>query len=785
MTPDILLVLTILGAASVFFITGWIRMDLTALLVVVTLAVTGLVSPAEALAGFSSPAAVTVAGMFVLSAGLARTGVAALIGRRVLEVAGQGEARLLATLMLTAGVLSGFMNNIGVAAFMLPVVMDLSRRTGTPPSRLLLPLALACLMGGLMTLVGTPPNIVASDALVSQGLEPFGLFDFTPVGLAILGVGTGLVVLGGRHLLPARDPRTARAGSSGPELAESYDLQEKIFRVRLPSRSHLDGKTLAESRLRSALGLHVLAIQSPDRRELDPGPEAVLRSGDRLLVQGRPELLTELRRGHHLEPGDHSRAAEFLRAGGVSMAEAQVPEDSALAGRTLNQSDLRSRKGVLVLALRRGSALHRTDLEDFPLQEGDLLLLQGPEDRLQELVDERDLERLRHLELEEAFQAYALEERFLALRITPDSILAGRTLEESRLGDAAGLTVLGIRRDGETEVAPDPQVELRVGDLLLVKAKPETLQVLRGLLRLRVEEADELLLQELESDSVGLVEVVLAPRTKLVGRTPRQVGFREKYGLTVLGIGRGDELHRTNLRDLPLQFGDSILLFGSRRRLKLLAQESDFLVLSEALQDPPRTERAPLAAGILVAALLPVLLGWVSIGIAVMAGATAMILSRCLSAEEAYRSVEWPAVVLIGGMIPMGTAMHQTGAALMVAEGMVGVLGDMGPRAALAGLALMTAAGAQVIPSVALVVIMAPIAIVTAADLGVSPHAFVMGVALSAASLSSPVAHPVNVLVMGPGGYRYSDYLKLGVPLTGVVLILVVGLLPIFLPFTP
>jgi di/tricarboxylate transporter len=785
MTLEILIVLAILVGAIVLFVTGWLRMDLTALLVLAALAITGLVTPTEALAGFSSPAVITVAAMFVISAALARTGVAALLGRQVLRMAGTGEASLLVVIMTTAGVLSAVMNNIGVAAMMLPVVMDIARRTRRPPSRLLMPLALACLMGGLLTLIGTPPNIVVSDALRMQGFEPFRLFDFTPVGLVILGAGIAFVTVASRHLLPSRDPRRQGREGSDRDLVESYDLHERVFTVRLPPRSLLDGKTLAESRLGSALGLHVLAIHRPEGSELAPGAEAVLHGGDRLVVQGRPDLLQELRHGRHLAMEESERVGMRLVSDTIGLAEVRVSSGSSLVGRTLNQADLRNQLGAVVLAVARDGELKRTALEDIPLAEGDTLLLHAPHTSLEALEEGSEFEEVRPLSVDEALRTFQLRERFFTLRVTPESVLSGRSLRDSRLGDAAGLTVLGIDRNGQVNMIPDPDELLRAGDRLLVKARPDTLVVLRGLQQIDIDTETEPDLEELESERVGLMEVALSPRTKLAGRTPRQVGFRDKYGLTILALWRAGEVYRTNLRDMPLQFGDSLLVFGSRRRLGMLAREPDFLVLTESLQEPPRSELALVSVLILAGALTPVLLGWLPIAIAVLAGATLMVLSRCITAEEAYRSIEWPAVILIAGMLPLGVAMDQTGAARLLAEGVVGASGELGPRAVLAALCILTAMGAQVIPSVALVVVMAPIALTTAADLGLSPHALMMGVALSAASLSSPVAHPANVLVMGPGGYRYMDYVKMGLPLTALVLLIVIFVMPFFFPLVP
>jgi di/tricarboxylate transporter len=784
MTLESGIVFAILLAAVTMFVSGWMRMDMTALLVLALLAITGILSPADAFAGFSSPAVITVGGMFVISAALARTGVAGLIGRQLLRVAGARERPLVVAIMMTAGVLSSVMNNIGVAAMMLPVVMDLARRTGVAPSRLLMPLALGSLMGGLTTLVGTPPNLLASEALRQQGLTPFNLLDFTAPGGLILLMGVAFTAFIGIRLLPRRDPRSS-AASPDRDLLSAFNLQERLFTLRLPSRSPLAGRLLGESRLGSALGLHVLALLREGEASLAPSPDTKLVAGDRLVVQGRPDLLHELRNGRHLQLEEGLKAARYLVSADIGMAEVVVPDGSDVVGSTLMQLGFRQRFGAIVLALLREGTPRRTHLERIPLKPGDTLLLQGPAEQLEGLRESPSLAALRLLEPDEAVSRFQLEERFLTMRVTPESLLVGKSLAATRIGDAAGITVLSILRDGVTQLIPAPDELFQPGDVLLIKAHPADLAVLRGLQRLEIDDATPPSLELLESDRVGLMEVMLAPRSTLVGKAPRDIGFREKYGLSVLAIWRGDRAYRSNVREMELRFGDALLVFGPRDKLKLLAREPDFLVLTEAVQEPPRSERAPISTAVLAAVLLPVLFGYVSIAVAVVAGAVAMVLTRCVTAEEAYRAVEWPAIILIAGMLPLGTALEQTGGAQLVASGVLDMVGDLGPRGVLAGLCIVTAIGVQMIPSAAVVVLMAPIAITTAADLGLSPHTLMMGVALSAASLSSPVAHPVNVLVMGPGGYRYTDYLRLGIPLTLMVLVLVVLVLPLLMPLTP
>ncbi len=288
MTSEIALTLAILAAAVVLFVTERLRVDTVALLVLISLALTGLVSPTEALSGFSNPAVVTVWAMFVLGGGLSKTGVANLIGRQVLRLAGQGESRLVIAIMLVGGAMSAFMNNVAVTAMLLPVVVDIARRTDRPPSKLLIPLAFGSLLGGMNTLIGTPPNLLVSMALGDYGLRPFQLFDYTPVGLAVTLAGVAYMVLVGRHLLPARELAPESTGLDLADLRRFYDLGDCLFAVRVPHDSSLADTTLAESRLGAALDLNVVGITRNNHTFLSPEPEERLEAGDTLLVEGMP-----------------------------------------------------------------------------------------------------------------------------------------------------------------------------------------------------------------------------------------------------------------------------------------------------------------------------------------------------------------------------------------------------------------------------------------------------------------------------------------------------------------
>ncbi len=779
MSLEITITLAILGVAVILFLTERIRVDVVALMVLVALAVTGIVTPTEALSGFSNLAVITVWAVLILSGGLARTGVAGLLGQQVLRLAGTGEVRLLVIIMLTVGVLSGFMNDIGVASLFLPVVIDIARRTGQPPSKLLMPLAFAALLGGLNTLIGTPPNILVSEALRDAGLPPFKMFDYTPVGVIVMLSGIAFMALIGRHLLPARDIAKEFKAASNADLGTMYELRERLLVVGLPADSPLIGKSLAESRLGSALRLNVIAILRPGNTRLAPNAETILQPGDRLLVEGRLDQLSELR-GQHIIVEEERLPVERLVSTEIDIAEVGISPRSSLTGQTLRQIAFRRNYGVNVLAIWRDGTPRRANLQDTPLLPGDILLVQGPRSRLDYLRDDPSF----LVSSAEQAEVYRLHERLIAVSVPTGSTLAGKTLTESRMGDAFGLTVLGIIRKDSTLLMPSPEEQLQEGDTLLVEGNPEDLSTLRGLQELEFNQPTEKDVTELESEQVGLIDVVLSPYSRLAGKTLQELQFREKYGLSVLAIWREGRAYRTNLRDMPLRFGDAMLLYGPREKLGILGSEPDFLVLTQAAQEPPRLNKAPIAALVMGIVLTSVIAGWLPIAIAAVIGVILMVITGCLTIEEAHRFIDWKAVFLIAGMLPLGIAMERTGAARILAESMVSVVGGMGPLAITAGLFILAALASQVLPNPAVAVLLAPIALNTAADLGVSPYPLMMAVAVSAsAAFLSPVGHSANVLVMGPGGYRFSDYIKVGVPLTIVTLVVTMLVLPLFWPF--
>ncbi|MFO7555272.1 MAG: SLC13 family permease [Desulfobacterales bacterium] len=780
MTIQIIILLTIIVVAFALFVGGWLRVDLVGLLVLSVLAVTGLVSTQEALAGFSSPAVVTVWAMFILSEGLTRTGIAHQLGQPLLRFSKGSEALLVVALMVAAGLLSALINTVTVAAILLPATMELARRSGRPPSRLLMPLALGALLGGPFTAISTPPNILATDALRAVGLQPFALFDFTPITAAIVLAGIVFVAIIGRHLLPNR---TADSGTdTRMSIDASYQMDKYIFTTRIPSGSPLDGRTLYESRIGTALYLTVVALQRKGVMMLAPRPTDVLQAGDTLILHGHPDHLRRLHGSQHLQVEPSVSAAELV-CSNLLVAEGIVAEGSPLLGATLGESDLRRKHRVHVLALNGPTEREVKDLWRRHIETGDRLLLQGQKEALDSVAEQGFVTEMRFLSADEVRVFAGDRGHLLAVRVPPGSVLTDRDLVESRLGNVFGLTVVGIVRGEEVLCMPSPHETIQAGDLLVLQGSPRDLEVLEGLQELEIAEQTSNLTAELESQQIGVTEVLLSPRCTLVGQTLANLLFRDHYGISVLAIWRKGQPFRTGLQDMPLKFGDALLVYGNRRNLEAVARDPDFIVLDEAAARAPRLEKAGIAAMIMLAVLLSAISGIVPIAIAALTGAALMVLVGCLKMEEAYRAIEWKIIFLIAGMLPLGVAIENTGAAQMGAGALIAVVGDLGPRWVVAALFTLTAISTQVVPTAALVVLMAPVALSAANTLGISPHLLMMTVAIAAsASFASPLSHPAHLLVMGPGGYRFIDYVKLGVPLTIIALVVSVALLPILWP---
>ena len=772
--------LFVLLAAMVYlFLTEKLPVDLTAFVGLVILIGGGYLTPEEAFTGFSSPAVITMLSIFVVGAAMLHTGLADVVGSRIHAWVGSGEVGLIITLMAVAGILSAFMNNIAATAVMMPAVATIAQRSSLSPSRLFMPLSFGAILGGTTTLVGTPPNIVGASILKSilkPGQPPFGLFDFTAVGALALGYGIVFMVLIGRHLLPARqlDSQLPQPG----DLARVYQLRDRLFSIRIPSHSSLGGRTLGESRLGTALDVQVVAILHDGRRNLAPSANSVLRSGDVLLVEGQFADLQELLRVQGLML-EKARAGDLPRpTPGRTGLRARIAKGSPLLGRTLRELRFREKFGLIVVGIQRGQQVLREQLGDQVLQEGDEIIALGDRSRLEQFEEHPDLQ-VERIGLSAVQQ---LQDHLFLIRIPGDSPLVGSTLGASRIGELVGLTIGGIIRSGETKLAVSPSELIQANDRFLVAGEPSRI---RSLLELGEVELDsEVSKEQLESEEVGIVEASLAPRSSLAGRSLGGLDFREHYGLQVLAIWRDGRPIRINLASMQLRIGDALLLQGPRDKVRRLATDADFVVLSERDRAPRRTHKAPFALASLGLMVALVVSGFQPIQVAAFAAATLAILCGSITMEEAYRAIEWRAIFLVAAVLPLGLAMEKTGAALLLANAVSAWAGPYGPYALLAALILLSSLLSQGLDGAPAVVLLAPVAAQTVEQMGISPYPIMMGICLAASmAFMTPFSHKANLLVMGAGGYRSMDYFRVGTPLTVVLLALLVVLVPRFFPF--
>jgi di/tricarboxylate transporter len=381
---EIVLVLIILAVAVTLFATEWIRMDLVSLMVLLALGLTGLVSVEDAFSGFSNPAVITVAAMFVISASIASTGATGKLGEKLLQVAGTSETRLIIVIMLTVATFSAFINNIGSTAVLMPLVITIARKTNIPPSKLLMPLAFGSLMGGVCTLIGTPPNILMNALMEQYTGETFSMFDFTPVGVVIVVTGTLYMAFIGRHLLPKR-----KAGT----LTEAYQVKEYITEVEIMADSPLAGKTITESGLNSEFNLKVMGILRERKKIPYPRRNHKLRVGDILFIEGNPEGILRVRKQKGLEvvpERDNPVLLDSKQNKEMVVVEASLTPTSEMVGKTLREVRFADTHGLTVLAIWRRGAPVVKKVDHVELRFGDVLLLQGTEEKVLHLGKEHE-----------------------------------------------------------------------------------------------------------------------------------------------------------------------------------------------------------------------------------------------------------------------------------------------------------------------------------------------------------------------------------------------------------
>ena len=610
MNGELIWVLSLLAIAVVLFATGKVRMDAIALMVIVAFVLSGTLTLNEAFSGFSDPNVILIAALFIIGDGLVRTGVATKMGAWLVSVAGNSETKMLIYLMLTVAGLGAFMSSTGVVAIFIPVVLSVSARMNTSPSRLMMPLSFAGLISGMMTLVATPPNLVVNSELLREGLHGFSFFSVTPIGLVVLILGI-VYMLAMRFMLKTDNGDSARDGrkrSTFRDLIREYHLTGRARRLAIRPGSPMIGQRLDDLKLRERYCANVIGVER-------------WRRFRRVIVN----------------------------VNGVSEFRAR---DVLLIDMSASDVDLRQFCGEQML---------------------EPMVLRG-----------------------EYFADQALD--------------------------------------------------------------------------------------------VGMAEVALIPDSEMIGKTVREIAFRTRFGLNIVGMKRDGKAMEGSVVDEPLQLGDILLVVGNWRQIALLAKRGrDFVVLNmpvEVDDASPAHSQAPHAIFCLVLMVALMLTDEIPNPIAAIIACLLMGKFRCINAESAYKAIHWPSIILIVGMMPFALALQKTGGVDLVVKGLMDVAGGEGPYLMLGCLFVMCAAIGLFISNTATAVLMAPIALAAAKSMGVSPYPFAMVVAMAAsAAFMTPVSSPVNTLVLGPGKYSFSDFVKIGVPFTILVMVVCVLLIPVLFPF--
>jgi len=591
-----LVVFALIGAALVLFVSEVIPNDVTAIGVIVALAsvqpVFGVdigVEPRDAISGFANPATITIVGMYMLSAGIQQTGLVQRLGVYLADLTKGDEMRVLAATVGTTGPIAGFINNTPVVAVFIPMISDLAESSGISPSKLLLPLSYAAILGGTLTLIGTSTNLLASDfaRVLIDGRDGIGMFEFSALGVVILAVGLTYLLTIGWTLTPARIP-------AGADLVEEFDLEDHLARVA-------------------------------------------------------------------------------------------VPADSPLVGSTVDEIDHTGTTAVTVLQVRRGQEVYAAPHTDVPIEADDELIVNG------------------------SLQAV------------------------NRFREAAG--VRQLTREEVTEAT--------------------------------FEEAPT---------AFTLVKAVVREDSKYVGETVAETRIEEFQRASVLAVRSGGDLFRTDLQELTLQPGDLLLARMPTEAVEYFNESGELYVADERAYDrlleadvqelTPLSPKTPIAIAIMAAVVGLAALDVLPIVIAAFAGVFAMVVTGCLSSADAYDAVSWNVVFLLAGLIPLGRAMEATGGDAVIADAIVGAEAFLPLLGVLLLTSIVTGLIASVITPVATVVLMIPVAVDAAHQLGADPFSFLLIVMFaSATSFMTPIGYQTNLMVYGPGGYRFSDFLRVGTPL--------------------
>lgn len=615
-----ILTILVLFLSVIFFISGKLRSDIVALCSLVTLLAAGILTPEEALSGFSSNVIIMMVGLFVVGGAIFQTGLAKMISSKLMKFAGNSEMKLFLLVMGVTSVMGAFVSNTGTVAIMIPIVVSMAMSVKMNPSRLLMPLAFASSMSGMMTLIGTPPNLVINDELIKNGFEGLGFFTFLPVGLICAVVGTIVLLPLSKKFLSKPGALSATSASSGKSLktlVAEYGISNNLHRLQVTASSLVVGKMIGEIDIRKKYGINIIELR-------------------------------------HIERGQH-----------------------------------RILKNVVQQA-----------------------------------------------------------------------------------------------------VASD--TKLRVDDIIYVSGNEEIVKVFAQKYKLlKLNDSDEAKGKSLDFYNIGVAEIVIMSSATVVNKTIKEVGFRKKYNLSVLGICRKKKYILQGIADETIHSGDVLLVQGAWDNIAALENEStEWIVLGRPLEEAAKVTldyKAPVAALIMLAMIVVMACDFIPIApvTAVMVAGLLMVLTGCFrNVEAAYKTINWESIVLIAAMMPMSVALQKTGVSAWISNSLVSGLGNYGPLALMAGIYFTTSFMTMFISNTATAVLLAPIAMTSALQIGVSPVPFLFAVTLGASlCFASPFSTPPNALVMPAGQYNFMDYVKVGLPLQIILGIVMILVLPFLFPF--
>jgi di/tricarboxylate transporter len=706
MTHDQTLILGILLATVAMFLWGRWRHDMVAAASLLGCVVAGLLPAGEAFSGFGHPAVISVACVLVLSRGLQTSGAVDVLARWVLP-AKAGTTLSMAALIGLGAVLSGFMNNVGAMALLMPVAIKLSKRLGLSPGQVLMPLAFGTILGGMTTLIGTPPNLIVAGFRAQAGLGSFGMFDYTPVGLAVAVAGVFFVALIGWRLVPARKQAGFEGFETGAYLTEARVLPD----------SKVIGKTLRELDDNfDQAGAQIVGLVRNEMRVTAPNPRRRVREADILVIEAEAEALAGLLSAQGLKLEESGRPPQEPQEDDTAKPAAA----NAGQSRALEKWDV-GRGARTSVAARQGNAPPPGVAPDGPESAA---AGGGGQTTSREPIEKR----------------------------------AG----EVRVADGAAKRVAGDA--GADGSRPDPGEDAD-GD-----PAPK-------------EDDDKDGEKSAASNEVVLTELVVLPGSLLAGRSASDLQLRTIYGLNLLALSRQGRRSMVRLRAMALLPGDLMLLQGPPESIAEFATDNGCVPLAERELRIPNRRKAWQAAIIMACSVGAAALGLLPAAVAFALGVLATMVLRTVPPRSVYEAIDWPVIVLLAALIPVAGAMETTGTADLIARFLLESVAQGSPVVALALILIVTMFLSDLMNNAATAAVMCPIAIGTAVALNVSPDSFLMAVAIGAScAFLTPIGHQNNTLILGPGGFRFGDYWRLGLPLEILVCAISIPLLLIVWP---